>query len=362
MNDDSDTIRRALQAEARSAPPSRIDWQYVSNRTRRALRRRRQFVASALGVMVIGAGVAGLMLTSGDEPDSDSVAVQETTIPPVTDSTLTVVDTPAARPSTVVGITRDGRLLAIDVATGSVLRELAFEGDPAGEVDGISSFIDHATVDLSRSRVVYSVCCEPAVGQIKVVPLDGGPVEFIADGSGPDMNADNGLMATVSGSGVQLRTPMGTYVRSIEAPPDIAPSLRRVSWTKDGAHLIVESGGPDGASSRLFVVDQTATSFADATELRPPEGHAWSSAAPFAEDRLAVLDAHDSVTDVLIVDRQGQPVSTVDLGGRTPVALSVDSSRTWILVTLYGGGLLAIDDSLTVQEIAYNEVLVTADW
>jgi hypothetical protein len=250
---DDDLLRRALAAEADGvvAGPDLLA-RTRDAVARHAVRRRRRLVLLAAAVVVLVVGLVALL----DAGRGDDVRIEPA--PPVghgregaTPDTAESQprepeDQPAAGgyPRLIALVREDGMLVTIDPETGRQ-RELHSEGDPSQDDGGVARQ-SIQTVELSPDGrwIYFTRCCEPAVGTIFRIPVEGGPVEEIGPGSYPKVSPDGQYLAFTYGQAVRVSRIGGGAPVVFETG---MPAYETV-WSPDGTELAVTVRSNDGGA------------------------------------------------------------------------------------------------------------------
>jgi hypothetical protein len=343
-------------------------------------RRWRRF--TALGVGVAGAVVASLVafaLVDGSprdaqvdtvrgEPAPTTIVVTAPTRTPST--TSTTAPPPGPLPTDAVAVTVDGRLIVADVATGTELRELARRGDPRAAVgEGAPSVISGVTVDRANGLVYYETCCEPAVGSVFVVPLDGGESTRVADFSWPALSADGRILAGLGGDSLQLiALPDSGWVggrdRSLVFHTSISADGTRIAYERGQGELVVVDT-EDLATASASQDEQLAV-LDHARSWQDPEGVGWMFPVFNREGDLVVAQQCCYASPQEPGPRAARVVAadTGEVLGSfqypAPVAdQEYDVSGTWLLVTLTDGRLVWFGGGTTGT---VTGAYLAADW
>ena len=272
MPDLEDQLRRwADQAEPVTADEARhraatdVDDRGAGHRPSR----RAWLAVAAVAVLLVGIGV-GLAVRSGDDPADDVRTVPSsgpTSIPsgpstttsstPSSSSTLPRVN---LTPDAFVAHDAEHRLVVVDGETGRTVRVLATFDDPdavvpEGEPAGMGRYLGRFAVAPDRSAVYYETCCEPAVGEIFRVPIEGGDPQPVTTGTDPAISPDGTKLAVIQLQAlkvVDLRTGDETIYPIADNSPVVA--LAHPSWSPDGTMVALERYDESVDRGRAMVV------------------------------------------------------------------------------------------------------------
>lgn len=263
---------------------------------------------------------------------------------------LTIPLPPPARsrpPSQLVAVTPAGAIVVVDVATGRVIRRLAFhENSPAEASEvGIPSFVESLVVSTD-GWVWYSVCCEPAAGALFRVPLDGSAAfEWVGHAWGARVAPGDRYLAGFSFPGVVVADlapdPTAWDPERGFLPPDGGVEL---AWSLDGRTFVVRTKpGPEEVGP-LFVIDagQLGSHYHDtepAESVRLP-GDAWRLPAFRRDGKLVVADRSiDGRWAGRVIDVHTHELrmdETFAYGGR-PLSQAFDATGEWLLTVVEAG-------------------------
>jgi outer membrane protein assembly factor BamB len=319
----------------------------------------------ATGALAAGVGVyvitdeprdASLHTVQGETPPTTAPPAEPREVPvaiiPPTTTTLAV----GARPSDFVGVTADGRLVVVDVATGTEVRELTRRADPrqSSEPEGGPSVIAGVTVDRERGIVYFETCCEPAVGSVYSVPLTGGAITPVSNFSWPALSADGDTLVGLGGDLVVARENLTSRVRIAR---DEQVAVFHTAISPDGSRLAYERAyaGPNGNSSELVVVaaddipadatdEEQRTALDDAVAWRDPDQVGWMFPAINREGNVVVaqqccygLEPREGPRSARVIDPDtGQVVGSFQYPAPV-VDQEYDATGTWLVVTLADG-------------------------
>jgi hypothetical protein len=266
-------------------------------------------------------------------------------------------------------VTTDGRLVVVDVATGSELRELARRpGTLADRASGedAPAAITAVSIDRANGVVYYETCCEPAVGTVWSVPFEGGASTRVADMSSPSVDGSGASVLGLAADTVKLHD-VSTHTERLTRDPFVG--IFHSSISPDGALIAYERApglATDDPRSNLVVVPSTdldATAVdpspsAGAHEWRDPDGIGWMHPAINRDGNVVVVQQCCAVapfggpqlySEGSVAARVVNPLTGEIVGSFSyPAAVldqAYDRSGSWLLVTLvdgrvwwYGGG------------------------
>ncbi len=305
-----DDLSRRLRRLVDHAAPVRLD-EVTQPRRASALRRvRPALVVGVLSAVAILAGVLLVRANDGrEEQDLDVISptVPSTAPPPTTGPAPTTVPTATTiqlppDPAEFVGITDDGRLVVIDVATGEEIRELAQQGDPdtpgTPDVPIPPNHISFAeVVPGSPAQVLYNTCCEPATAETFGIGIDGSPTtvpvnlamgngDFLFYGEYPAVNeAGEVATAVAPGAGAVSTFPIGDHEDRTYLDPDTSGALGGPAWIGVGAVAYVTFPDDDGSALRVLLQDDEAT----VLSWDAPDGTVWTHPVGYGE-RIIVAE------------------------------------------------------------------------
>lgn len=367
-----------LEEEALRRVRSRVVQAVRDEQRQRARPSRRPIMVFALAaVSLIAVGIAtAVNLDRDDQParvdvvdDRPDGRVDYRERSRSSDATTTIVVHPstttteplpprATRPETFVGVTHDGRLVVVDVATGEEIRELARLGDPTAEPpeEGPGpNVIVNVAVDSEHGLVYYEECCEPISGVVWAVPLEGGEPVRVAEGGWPAVSGDGQRLANVNPVNVTVQARDGA--QWVHAPDRLGgvqaldPAL-----SLDGSSLAFTARDPEKDRLGIVVVDADDESGASARTWRDPQGIGWAHPTFRRDGDLVVVQQSSAVVATSDTGPRAARVVDPDTGKvvssfQYPAPVNdqdYDASGTWLLVTLndgqvmwYGGGTSA---------------------
>lgn len=225
----------------------------------RATRRRSLWLIAAAALV----GLAGVLaiVVSGDR-DTDQGPTTERSAGPSTPTTResgssgapttsapTTTREGAAVPGWFVAHDARHRLVVVDSATFQTIRVLDSFDDPTtpappGEPGGMGRYLGPMAVSPDGTTVYFEVCCEPAVGEIYRVSIEGGRPERVAYGTSPAVSPDGTRLAVVEMQDlrvIDLATGDSTLIPigSLDQPPagGQVMVLSRLAWSPDGSTL-----------------------------------------------------------------------------------------------------------------------------
>ena len=181
--------------------------------------RRAWLAVAAVVVLLVGIGVAVVARSDDDaddgvrtvpSPTTTAPGGPTTTTEPTATSTTAGAGEPAASgPATFVAHDPQHRLVLLDSRTGDLVRVLATFDDPDAEVPegepaGMGRYLGPMAVGAD-GFVYYETCCEPAVGEIFRVPVEGGEPERVTYGTDPAISPDETELAVVEVQALKVR-------------------------------------------------------------------------------------------------------------------------------------------------------------
>lgn len=313
-----------------------------------ARRRRRAGVAS-FAVVACLATLAGTLLRSGEPAEELVTAPSDagTKVARVWSFEQPEPPAPAAAPPALfVAVTRDGRLVVVETATGKEVRQLAAQGDPTDPFTGEGpgpNVIDAVALSPNGEDVWYSECCEPAGGSLFRVPLDGSADGLSIEshpGYSPVVSLDGRYVALTTGTGVHIADMVGSETRIFENETWYG-SYQELAWSPDAAVMAVRTGMPH-EPGELLLLDPSTFRFGDeeaspGADGRQVPGDGWALPAFDREGRLVVAERDGDLWRGRIIDPATQEVvESFDYGGR-PIAQDFDPTGEWLLFVLADG-------------------------
>lgn len=266
------------------------------------------------------------------------------------DAGATDARTEDGRPATWHAVLRDGRVVTVSTASGEVLRTVhTYDvGQAQDEFDDVGSFTGPDTLTRGPDRtLLVGLCCEPAVGAVDVLPIDGSAEpEFGGYGYDPDLPDRGRRVAVVTMGYVSFVRPdlrhLETTTQSIQWERETAtPTLSRIAWDAAGDRMAMAYWDHETDQRGILVLDADAARMEDGRLLPAPAGREWTTPEWRQDGRLLVaevsVDEDDPTARVLLVDP-----ATGDVEGDFPLAhrpwtMGYDTSRTWLLVTYDDG-------------------------
>jgi hypothetical protein len=286
--------------------------------TRRRRRTRLAAVAVASVVAVMGGGCREESSPSAAPTSSAGPATSASSEASLTFiAGLVDAPPPGPRPDQFVAVNEHGVVVVVDVAGGTVVRELAHASDPTVAQVGESAqytYVRRVALSLDQRTVYYSVSPEPACGYVSDVPIAGGDVESRGDG---EYVAPGPLGYYVTSGGCSLSIRKGATVLRTMATP-AASFLNTVAWSPDGRYIAVKWNVHDG-EHLVMVLDLTAPDpWASATEIRGRGAFGPQYPAFRNDGRLVVVEQPEGETATARVldPTTGALVTTFSYGGR----------------------------------------------
>lgn len=235
-------------------------------------RRTLLLVAAAVAVLAGVAGALAVRAADDDRVDTTPATTPSTEVPAPTvtepappttatsvpDEATTTVVPPAgtALPGHWVGRTVDGRLVAVDAASGAEQTLATFDDPriPSAELAAAGSFLGKVDLSPDGTTVYYETCCEPAVGQVLRVPVTGGDPELVTSGTDPAVSPDGTKLAVVEFQWLKVRDlATGAETRYEAAEPPTM--LSHPAWSPDGRSIALERYDADVRVGRVVVLD-----------------------------------------------------------------------------------------------------------
>ncbi|MEZ5178556.1 MAG: LpqB family beta-propeller domain-containing protein [Acidimicrobiales bacterium] len=149
--------------------------------------------------------------------------------------------------------------MLLDSRTGDLVQVLATFDDPDAEVPegepaGMGRYLGPMAVGAD-GFVYYETCCEPAVGEIFRVPVQGGEPERVTYGTDPAISPDGTELAVVEVQALKVRDlRTGEETRYEIADQTSVAGLAHPSWSPDGTMLALERYDQQIDQGRVVVV------------------------------------------------------------------------------------------------------------
>jgi hypothetical protein len=338
---------------------------------RRQPRHPRRLALVGVGLAgALAAGVTAYVVADPGAHDAHVDTVGDDSQPTVVIRTTTTVDHPATTtttseappppaPTDFVAVTLDGRLVVVDAESGTELRELARLADPTKSTDDheiAPNTITGVTVDRSKGVVYYESCCEPAAGDVRSVPLEGGEPTPITNMSWPSLSGNGSKLA---GFSTQMLWLYDTGSRQLVAEAEETGFFGvHTAISSDGSTIAYERPLHDDAgwNSEIVVVDTASLALSPTDQdarraalasqrvLRDPEGIGWMHPVVNRDGNVVVAQQCCYGPQLLrgtgfarVVDpATGEVVGSFSYGGRV-VDQQYDASGSWLIVTLEDG-------------------------
>lgn len=186
---------------------------------------------------------------------------------------------PSEAPARIVALSARGDIVVVDRVSMTQVATLA---SFRAYTDSETGIVYEKAEDLTAfpgSKILVSVCCEPAGGAVDLIDEAGErTVKF--HGWDPQIDPTGTKVAMGGTIGIAIHESLSPRPVILEAGPAAEP--QDPSWSPDGEELVFTAGG------RLGVVPTGAASLAEADLLEPDEGAQWSSPAYTTEGIFAV--------------------------------------------------------------------------
>jgi hypothetical protein len=267
----------------------------------RARQRRRRAAAGGAGALALLVVVAVTLTRIGGDDNPRVSAIGTTTEAPepsttVAPSTTTTVPAPAtttpnsttpatagkppaghlsvsgSEPPMAVAVRDDGTLVRLRTDTGAVVAAIAKEGDPTTTTT--SAPAGNVITDAAMGpdgRVLYTDCCEPAVGNVfdvrtnsQQMPLEGTAAGSASmPGMAPAVSPNGKYLAVFADTNIDVYSlATGKRIRTIDA--STAKGLvSRLAMSDDGAVALQVPNGAASAQSVVIVLSPVARNMSD---------------------------------------------------------------------------------------------------
>lgn len=297
----------------------------------------------------LGLVIAVVVAACGD--DGERATTVTTTTSPSTTSTGEP-QAPLPRPGRWVGITDDGRLVAVNAESGEQAKVLGEFDHPdecprAGEPAAGCQWVAEVAMSPDGQSVYYETCCEPAPGAIHRVPIDGGEPEMVAFGAHPAVDPAGQRLAAVELQWVTVHELGGDDVLRFR-DDDSPATLHGMTWSPDGAQLAFVAFDRTDEPGRLLVLDvHEADNLADARSIdRGDGGRSWTlptfrrdGALVVVEQELELPDSPQGPARAVVVDPDsGEVRESFDRSGAV-LSQDHDPSGTYLLYVLEDGSV-----------------------
>lgn len=231
-------------------------------------------VAAVLALLVVG--VAVVVTRRGDDASPKRIGservdsnggstsvVPSTTAPRSDETTSTTTPRRADEqgvPATFVAQDPRHRLLVVDAAAGRIVRVLDTFDDPEaaappGEPAGMGRYLGALAVSPDGETVYYETCCEPAVGEVFRVPVDGGEPERVTYGTDPAVSPDGTKLAVIESQALKVVDLESGDEQRYETADNVpAIALENPVWSPDGTRIALERYDSSLADGRVVLV------------------------------------------------------------------------------------------------------------
>ncbi len=205
------------------------------------------------GVLLAGIAVAAAIMSNDGDEETDSGPIagsgRSTTSLRFAAGTTTTIDPTLGMPADIVALKSDGRLVVLSSSDGSLVRLLASMEIGDTPPNSLSLTPDRKFVYLDRRQPGSDVNQAGGVTEIVRVPLAGGPVAHVADGTSPHVSPDGRRLAygidtdpthPCTLDSLKVRDLATGKERSWQIPqqPEATPScLGSISWGPDSRRL-----------------------------------------------------------------------------------------------------------------------------
>jgi hypothetical protein len=218
-------------------------------------------------VLLVGIGVvAAVRADDGGSDDVRTGPSPTTGAGPTTSSTTPIATTtvPDVRvripPVVIVAHDSQHRLVVVDVVSGETIRVLDTFDDPdapapEGEPAGMGRYLGGFTVAPDGQSVYFETCCEPAVGEVFRVSIDGGEPERVTYGTSPTISPDGTRLAVIDIGGIKvIDLASGEETRYPVADNVAYVALAHPAWSPDGTMLAIERYDESVDQGRVVLV------------------------------------------------------------------------------------------------------------
>lgn len=350
MSDLGDQLRRWTdQAEPVTADEARRRAAGDDGRGPRS-RRPAWLAVAAVALLLVGIGAFAATRT-GDTADDDvrtgpSPTPTSTTETEAAPTTTTTVPGQVGPPASFVAHDAQHRLVVVDAITGETTRVLDTFDDPdapapEGEPAGMGRYLGRFSVTPDGQTVYFETCCEPAVGEIFRIPIEGGEPERVSYGTDPAISPDGTKLAVIALQAlkvVDLRTGEETTYPLADNYPALA--LAHPSWSPDGTMVVLERYDESVDRGRVVLV-----TFDGAQDVL----NAASTVAEADEAGTPMFPTFDDEGGILLVRQRsvdGTPTGEARLeryavyGDRLPTERGVTYPQPVVALNRSAGGFL----------------------